>query len=119
MWKASGFVNAGTAVTLGDIQVQMASSDNRSLQIKTTGTNFTGEVSANLTYNSNQFTYFAGNTITVSGTMGYLQAAWSLPTDGDLAVYYLRDTTNLRFWRITLMVGSGYNNNMISIERLY
>ncbi len=27
-------------------------------------------------------------------------------------------TTNLRFYRITLMVGPGYTNNFISIERL-
>jgi hypothetical protein len=29
------------------------------------------------------------------------------------------DTSKSIAWRITLIVGSGYNNNMISIERLH
>ena len=43
---------------------------------------------------------------------------WSFAQNGDVAVYYLRDTTNFRFYRITLMVGSSYINNMISIEKI-
>jgi hypothetical protein len=56
----------------------------------------------------------------MSSTFGYPGGqSWGFAKDGDLAVYYLRDTTNLRFWRFTLMVGPGYNNNFISIERLH
>ena len=45
MYKAAGFVNAGVAVTLGDIQVIMPTSGSRSLQIRTTGSSFTGMAS--------------------------------------------------------------------------
>ena len=116
--KAAGFVNAGVAVTLGDIQVQMTTGGARSLQIRTTGTAFTGMVSAYTTYAYNNYTYFSDVTQTINGSYGYIGSAWGFATDGDLANYFVRDSNNLRFWRITLMVGPSYFNNFISIERL-
>lgn len=119
--KAAGFVNAGIAVTLGDIQVQMATSGSRSLQIKTTGSSFTGMASAHTTYSNGSYTYYSDKSFTVDGNYGYIGGVtWSFGTDGDLSVYYVRDTTNQRFYRLTLMVGNvtAYTNNFISIERL-
>lgn len=116
--KAAAFANAGVAVTLGDIQVQMSTSGSRSLQIKTTGTSFTGMVSAYTSYSNSAFTYFSDVTQTITGTFAYIGTSWGFATDGDLANYFVRDTTNQRFYRITLMVGNGFNNNFISIERL-
>jgi hypothetical protein len=120
--KIAQFVNEAVPVILGDIQVQMApNGSSRSLQIKTTGTNFTAEVSAYTAYKSNGnngFTYFSNATQTVTNTFVHLGTTWGFATDGDLAVYYIRDTTNSRFYRVTLMVGPGYSNNMISIEKL-
>lgn len=116
--KVAAFVNAGVPVTLGDIQVQVATSSSISLLVKTTGASFTGHISAYTTYNASSFTHFSGASQTVNSTMAYLGTSWGFARDGDLAVYYLRDTTNLRFWRITLMIGPGYANNFISIERL-
>ena len=120
LWKASAFVNSGVALTLGDIQVQFTTSGNRSLQIKTTGSNFSATVAGYTAFSSsgNQFQYVAGQSISVTGTMTYLLSTWNFIGDGDVAVYNVRDTTNLRFWRITLMVGPTYSNNMITIERL-
>ena len=120
--KAAAFVNAGVAVTLGEIQVQMASSGSRSLQIKTTGSNFAAMVSAYTSYNgasgTNAYTYFSDYSQTVSATYGYIGTTWSFGNEGDLANYFVRDLANQRFWRITLMVGPSYNNNFITIERL-
>jgi hypothetical protein len=119
--KIAKFVDAGVPVSFGDIQVQMITSGNRSLQIRTTGTSFTGMVSAYTTYNgasSAGFTYFSDITQTVTSTFAYLGTSWGFSQNGDVAVYYLRDTSNLRFYRITLMVGPSYFNNMISIEKL-
>ena len=116
--KAAGFVNSGVAVTLGDIQVQMASANPRSLQIRTTGTSFTGMVSAYTSYASSGFTYFSDVVQTINGTYAYIGTSWGFAADGDLANYFVRDTTNQRFYRITMMVGWGYLNNFISIERL-
>jgi hypothetical protein len=120
--KIAKFVNEAVPIILGDIQVQMAPSGlSRSLQIKTTGASFTAEVSAYTAYKSNSnnaFTYFSNITQTVTGTFAHIGTTWGFATDGDVAVYYVRDTTNSRFYRITLMVGPGFSNNMISIEKL-
>jgi hypothetical protein len=120
--KTARFVNEAVPVSFGDIQVQMApNGSSRSLQIKTTSTSFTAEVSAYTAYRSNSnhaFTYFSNITQTVTGTFAHIGTTWGFATDGDLAVYYVRDTTNSRFYRITLMVGPGFLNNMISIEKI-
>jgi hypothetical protein len=120
--KIAKFVNEAVPVILGDIQVQMApNGSSRSLQIKTTGTSLTAEVSAYTAYKSNSnnaFTYFSNITQIVTGTFAHIGTTWGFATDGDVAVYYVRDTTNSRFYRITLMVGPGFSNNMISIEKI-
>ncbi|MFA9199146.1 MAG: hypothetical protein ACEQSO_06885, partial [Aquirufa sp.] len=121
--KAAGFVNESVPVTLGDIQIQMAPNGQaRSLQIKTTGTSFTGMVTAYTAYNgasgTNAFTYFSDITQTINSTFAHLGTTWGFSQSGDVANYFLRDTTNLRFYRITLMVGPSFNTNFISIERL-
>lgn len=116
--KIAQFVNESVPVILGDIQVQMApNGSSRSLQIKTTGAGFTAMVSAYATY-SGSFTYFSDITQNVGSNFAHIGTTWSFAQNGDVAVYYLRDTTNFRFYRITLMVGSSYINNMISIEKI-
>ncbi len=120
--KVAAFINAGTAITLGDIQVQLSTGGARSLQIKTTGSNFIAMVSAYTSYNgasgTNAFTYFSDYSQTVSATYGYIGTTWGFANEGDLANYFVRDLSNQRFWRVTLMIGPNYNNNFISIERL-
>ena len=121
--KMAAFANENVPVTLGDIQVQMAPSGlARSLQIKTTGTSFTGMVTAYTSYNgasgTNAFTYFSDITQTINATFAHLGTTWGFAQSGDVANYFLRDATNQRFWRITLMVGASFNNNFIIIERL-
>ena len=108
------------AVTLGDIQVQMSTGGSRSLQIKTTGANFTGVVSAYTTYSYSAYTYFSDVQQAINGNYAYLGASWGFATDGDVANYFVKDVVNQRFWRITLMVGNvtAYTNNFISIERM-
>ena len=117
--KAAGFVNAGVALTFGNIQVQMIQYGN--LQIKTTGNSFTGVASAYTSYNWNNFTLYSDRSFSVDGTFRNIgDVAWGFYNDGDLAVYYVKDVANARFWRITLMAGptGGATNNFISIERL-
>jgi hypothetical protein len=119
--KIAKFVNDAVSVSFGDIQVQLApSGSNRSLQIKTTGASISATVSAYATYNSNGslFTYFSDVAQTINSTFAYIGISWGFVGNGDVAVYYVRDSTNSRFYRITLMVGPGYSNNMISIEKI-
>ncbi len=117
--KAAGFVNAGVALTFGNIQVQMIQYGN--LQIKTTGNSFTGVASAYTSFNWNNFTLYSDRSFSVDGTFRNIgDVAWGFYNDGDLAIYYVKDVANSRFWRITLMAGptGGATNNFISIERL-
>jgi hypothetical protein len=117
--KAAGFVNAGVALTFGNIQVQMIQYGN--LQIKTTGSSFTGVASAYTSFNWNNFTLYSDRSFSVDGTFRNIgDVAWGFYNDGDLAIYYVKDVANARFWRITLMAGptGGATNNFISIERL-
>ena len=118
--KVAKFVDAGVPVSFGDIQVILTTGGARSLQIKTTGASFSATVTALTSYNNNAnlFTYFSGMTQTVNSTYAYIGSAWSFVGNGDVAIYYVRDTTNSRFFRITLMIGPGYNGSMISIEKL-
>ena len=105
---------------MDDIQARFTTSGGRSLEVRTTGANFTAMASAHTTYNNGSYTYYSDKSFTMTTTFGYPGGqAWGFTGDGDLAVYYIRDTTNLRFWRMTLMVGPGYNNNFITIERLH
>jgi hypothetical protein len=117
--KIAQFVNEAVPVILGDIQVQMApNGSNRSLQIRTTGTNFSAMVTAYADYAGGAYTYFSGYTQTINSTFAHIGTAWNFMNNGDLVIYYVRDLTNMRYYKITLMVGPGYSNNMISIEKL-
>lgn len=118
--RVAKFVDAGVSVNFGDIQVQLSTTGSRSLQIKTTGASFSATVSALTSYNNggNLFTYFSGMSQTINSAYAYIGTSWSFIGNGDVAIYYVRDTTNSRFFRITLMIGPGYNGSMISIEKL-
>jgi hypothetical protein len=118
--KIAKFVDPGAPVNLGDIQVQLSTGGSRSLQIKTTGASISATISAYATYNNSGslFTYFSDVAQTINGTYAYIGISWSFIGNGDVAIYYVRDSTNSRFFRITLMIGPGYNGSMISIEKL-
>ena len=116
--KTAGFVNAGTFVTLDNIKCTIPTSGNRSLVVTAVSTTFTANVSAT-------FGNFAGNgglsyynqSITTSTSLPII--SWNFGAEGDGATYILNDKTNNRVYRITMMIGLSFNNNFISIERLY
>jgi hypothetical protein len=119
-WKASGLVNRGVDVTLGNLKVRMAATGNASLQVSTV----TGTYSI---YGSDIYSQaggIAGSTIvptsplSVTTTPTYLNAVYSFGTAGSMDTWVITDVGNSISWRITMIVGSLYNNNMISIERL-
>ncbi len=117
--KTARFVNEAVPVSFGDIQVQMApNGSNRSLQIRTTGTSFSAMVTAYADYAGSAYTYFSGYTQTINSTFAHIGTAWNFLNNGDLVIYHVRDLTNMRYFRITLMVGPGYSNNVISIEKI-
>jgi hypothetical protein len=118
LWKTSGFVNAGTFLTLDNLKVTVTTSGNRGLSIAAVSTNFTANISGWYGYTgggSGNSAYSVSYTTTASNS----PFGWSFTTEGDTAQYNILDKTNSRMYRVTMMIGFGFNNNFISIERLY
>lgn len=117
-WKKSGFVDAGTFVSLDNVKASVSTTGTRGLSIGAVSTTFEADVSGWYTVaggnggsTANNITY----TTTAAGSFGN----WNFPTHGDMVQVNLRDKTNNRFYRITMMIGSGYISNFICIERLF
>jgi hypothetical protein len=118
MWKASGIVNAGTFVTLDNIKAQVPASGNKGLSLATVSGTVTGYISGHYQgiLSSSSGT---SSTTSLSTTATSSMFSWNFGQQGDMSTYILRDDTNNRVYRIILIIGAAYNNNFISIERLY
>lgn len=118
-WKASGIVIPGTYIALDNIKATLTSSGTyRGLSLAAVSTSFTANISAHYAMNggANGGANF-NNVITTTPTSAIF--GWGFGTEGDGSYYNILDKTNNRFYRITLMIGAGFNNNFISIERLH
>ena len=116
--KVSGLVNAGTFLTLDNLKVSVTTGGSRgllSLQLQVVlfvifqvGMLTEVVVAVLLKMSPIQprlvVRYLGG---------GFCRAA------GNTAQYHIIDLTNNRFYRVTMMIGSSYINNFMSIERLY
>lgn len=117
---ASGYVNAGTFVTLDNIKVSVTTGGSRGLCMATVTGTMTCSIAGHYMYSyasaeGTATTYPGANySITPSGSF----FNWSFGNAGDTSIYYVNDYTNKRFYRVTLMIGASYLNNFISIERL-
>ena len=118
MWKTGGIVNAGTFVTLDNIKATVTSSSNRGLSLATVSGTVTGYISGHY---QGILSASAGtsSTTSLSTTATTSIFGWNFGQQGDMSTYILRDDTNSRVYRIILIIGASYNNNFISIERLY
>jgi hypothetical protein len=116
---ASGLVNSGTDITLGNLKVRMSTSGNRSLQVSTvTGTY---SVYGSGVYQSSGVggAYIDGSSpLLINTSPVYLSSSTNFSNAGSTDNWMIMDTSNTISWRISLIVGLGFNNNMISIERL-
>lgn len=114
-------INAGQGLSMDLLTVQMPTGGSRSLQLKVA----TGTIVANWSGSS---VYYGGGTTQTSSDSNraqtfttsytYISNLWNFLNPGDSADYMFNDTTNNKFYRITLQVGAGFNNNLIVIERL-
>ncbi len=118
IWKTSGFVNAGTFLTLDNLKVSVTTGGNRGLSVGAVSTNFTANIAGWYGLVGGGSGYSAAN-IGYTTTASTSAFAWSFPSEGDTSQYNILDKTNSRFYRVTLMIGASYLNNFISIERLY
>lgn len=112
-------VNPGVPVQLGNLKVQFSTGGNRSLQFATNS----GSISV---IGSDEAIYGSGGTgwyhhINFATTLSTTWAqftGYSFPYQGNVQRLMLIDVTNGISYRITLIVGNIYNNNLIKIERL-
>jgi hypothetical protein len=118
LWKTSGLVNAGTFLTLDNLKCTVTTGGSRGLSIGAVSTNFTANVSGWYGYSAGGSGNAAYN-ITYTTTASNSAFGWSFTTEGDTAQYNILDKTNSRMYRVTMMIGFDFNNNFISIERLY
>ena len=118
MWKASGMVAAGTFVTLDNLKCTVTTSSNRGLSIGAVSTTFEADLSG---WYAASVGSAGGSTNNISYTTTASTSLfnWNFAAHGDTAHYHIRDKTNNRFYRVTMMIGIGYNSNFISIERLF
>jgi hypothetical protein len=118
IWKVSGLVNAGTFVQLDNLKCTVTTSGNRGLSIGAVSTNFSANISAYYAM-SGGMAGTATNNISYTTTASTSAFSWHFTAEGDGSYYTIVDKTNNRMYRVTLMIGASYNNNFISIERLY
>jgi hypothetical protein len=118
IWKASGMVAVGTFVTLDNLKCTVTASGSRGLSIAAVSTSFEADISG--VYSVPGATGGGStNNITYTTTASTSAFGWNFGAHGDTAIYQMRDKTNNRFYRITLMIGVSYISNFISIERLF
>jgi hypothetical protein len=117
---ASGYVDAGTFLTLDNIKVSVPTTGNRALCMAAVSSSFQASISATSGFingNASAATGYPPPTYTTTPSGPFFN--WNFPNAGDGSVYLIHDITNWRMYRVTLMIGPGYMRNFISIERLY
>jgi hypothetical protein len=110
-------VNAATDVTFDGIKAMLPASGNRSLQFGAV----TGTIPIEYnTYqedgNSNHGS--PNKTGTLTTTYAYINSVFALPAAGNYQFAYVRNTANNRMYKINLVIGNAYANNLIRFERV-
>lgn len=115
---AAAYVNAGTFVTLDNIKCTVTTSGSRGLSVAAVTGSFQAHISGTFGYVNGVGGSATTAPVTYTTTPSGSYFGWSFPNQGDGSTYLINDVTNWRFYRVTLMIGPGYSNNFIAIERL-
>ncbi len=121
------YANAGVNVQFDNLIIQMTSSGNRSVVLRTvsgsisisgTSTNLYISTSAGTSGSTGFISGHTRQSSSLSTTLTYWQSAADFLMHGSLQEIYLIDETNNRSYRILCIIGSGYLNNFFEIERM-
>ena len=115
--RVSGYVNAGSFVTMDNIRATVTTSGQRGLSLATVTGFFTYDIGG--TYGAGVGSGGAslgGQTLTTTPTSSIFN--WGFVAIGDISTYIITNTSSMQTYRITLQIGASFNNNFISIERL-
>lgn len=117
---ASGYVNAGAFVTLDNIKATVTTAAPRGLSVGAVSGTFTCSIAGQYMFSAGgpggTATAYPGPTYSTTPSGSWF--GWNFGNAGDTSVYFVNDYNNRLFYRIILMIGAGYSNNFISIERL-
>ena len=118
--KVSGIINTGSFVQLDNVKVgptrNGAGGSLAGLSVGAVSTSFVADISA--TYSNNSIGGSTATSVTYNTNAANSAFGWGF-SPGNQSTYMLYDTTNSRVYRIILMIGASFNNNFISIERLF
>jgi hypothetical protein len=114
--RVSGFVNAGANVIMDSLKATVTTSAQRGLSLAATVGSFEANVAG--TYANVGGTGGSRASVSITTTPSASLFGWNFDIAGDMATYVITDSTNSRAYRVTMQIGDGYNNNMVSIERL-
>ncbi len=121
------YANAGVNVQLDNIIVQMTTSGNRSLVLKTASGSITYSGTSRNLYitttsgtsgSSAYISAYLRQSNTLNTTFSYWQSGADFPFHGSSQEIYLVDETNNRSYRILCIIGNGYSNNFFEIEKM-
>jgi hypothetical protein len=114
--KAAGFVGRGVDVTLGNLKARFAASGNMSLQVSSVSGSYSTRGSDQYITNGSASTTIV---LSITTTPTYI---WSgginFAGAGNSETCLMYDTSAGMTWRIIGLVGPGYADNFISIERI-
>lgn len=119
-YKAAN-IDDGIELSLDTLAVQLPTTGSRSLQFRVTSGTMSVNISGQSYWSNGAYAgnysalYWTGNTLTTTWQQIF---TWSFPWANDRAVYSVRDETNRRYYRVTLVIGPGYKKNNIIMERL-
>ena len=117
--KAAAFLARGVDVTLGNLKVRFAASGNMSLQVSTVSGTYSVYGSQVLVSGAVAYSNIDGaSPLSITTTPTYLNSINNFGGAGNTCTWNIMDTSAGMSWRISMIIGSGYNNNFISIERL-
>ncbi len=117
--KAAGFVARGVDVTLGNLKVRFPTTGNMSLQVSTVSGTYSVYGSQVLVSGAVAYSAIDGSApLSVTTTPTYLNSINNFNGAGNTCTWNIMDTSAGMSWRITMIIGLGYSNNFISIERL-
>lgn len=121
------YEDAGVDVQFDNLVVQIPSSSNRSLQLKTvsgsismsgSSTNLYLTASAATGGSAGAIDGYTRQSSTLTTTYQYWQSSASFGLHGSSQTIYVLDETNGRSYRIMCIIGNGYFDNFFEIERL-
>jgi|DEB19_MinimDraft_2_1074335.scaffolds.fasta_scaffold09753_1 hypothetical protein len=119
--KKSAFVGRGVDVTLDNLKVRFSATGNAGLQVSTVSGTYSVYGSTRYVA-ANGYAYGlsidGASPLTINTTPTYLWSTLNFIGAGHIDEWMIMDTSAKKAWRISIIFGGGYLNNLITIEQI-